>query len=94
MNKYSVRGPDLNLAQLGNPACPTSAAQFWNLIRRSHECPSDSIASGVEQAENFVGFFMHRKCRLQLIQNNILGHIPRKLVLVPLCQHFQCNKAV
>ena len=25
MNKYSVRGPDLNLAQLGNPACPTSA---------------------------------------------------------------------
>ena len=56
MNKYSIRGLDLNLAQLGNPACPTSATQFWN-IRRSHEYPSDSIVSGVEQAENFVGFF-------------------------------------
>jgi hypothetical protein len=57
MNKYSVRGPDLNLVQLGNPACPRSATQFWNWIRPSHEYPGDSIASGVEQSEKFVGFF-------------------------------------
>jgi len=49
---YSVRG-----AQIGNLAYSPSATQFWNWIRRSHEYPSDSIAGGVEQAENFVGFF-------------------------------------
>ena len=53
-----------------------------------------SIVSGVKQTENIIGFFMHRKCRLQLIQNNIRGHIPHKLVLVPLYRHFQYNKAV
>ena len=48
MNCYSVRGPDL--------PDPSSATLFWNRLGRPHEYPSDSVASGVKQTENFVGF--------------------------------------